>query len=67
MDNHVDALAKIINGSSNRYALLCKVIFELFSKIKLHVEDKHDVISDLSDILDDVQPSHRSGFIKNKK
>lgn len=49
-----------------RYAALCYLMFDMLQRVKLSKSDKHDVLTDLSDVLDGVQPSSRSGFVRKQ-
>jgi len=38
------------------------LLFQLLRVLKLNSEDKQDLLLDLSDLLDGIQPSERSGI-----
>jgi hypothetical protein len=47
-----------------RYAALISLLFQVLLAVKLPKQDKHDALSDLSDMLDGIQPSARSGIVR---
>lgn len=65
-DYDLASVVAYVNGPGDRYPKLCRVLADLFGKVKLHGEDKQEVLSDVSDILDGIKPSARSGFVDAK-
>lgn len=55
-----------VNGSSDRYRALCLAMVTVLQGVKLDREDLQDALADLSDILDGIRPSPRSGFTSQK-
>jgi hypothetical protein len=56
-----------VNGSDQRYRALVHVLVTIMDGVKVHREEKQDALSDVSDMLDGLVPSPRSGFIAKKK
>jgi hypothetical protein len=55
-------LSSVINLQEDRYAGACCILVLLLSQVKLGLEDKQDLLADVSDILDNLPPSARSGL-----
>jgi len=57
-----------ISSCADPYPAVCAVFVSLFEKVKIPLEDKQDILADVSDLLDKLQPSSRSGFtVKRRK
>jgi len=52
-----------IDSCVDPYPALCGVIFTLFGSVKISIDDKQDILADISDALDGIEPSKRSGFV----
>lgn len=55
-------LAAFVNGTGDRYPRACRLFIDLMAVLKLNVDDKQDLLIDISDILDGLPPSARSGI-----
>jgi hypothetical protein len=62
-ENQFKKLVDPINSASDPYPILCFFIVSLLKEIKLSKDEKQDLLIDVSDVLDAVQPSKRSGFV----
>jgi hypothetical protein len=56
-----------VNSCADPYPALCLLISSILESVKIPLDDKHDILADVSDILDKVQPSVRSGFVAKRK
>jgi len=54
--------AFVNNAPGDRYPRAMLLLFQLLRVLKLNSEDKQDLLLDLSDLLDGIQPSERSGI-----
>lgn len=58
----VQDLAAVVNKCENPYSVAAFVVHGFLKSLSLPMDDKHDILSDVSDIFDGVPPSARSGF-----
>jgi hypothetical protein len=65
-DYDLSSVVTYVNAQGNRYARACNAIYDLLGKTKLTKDDKQDLLSDLSDLLDNMPASPRSGFTERK-
>lgn len=55
------------NTGDNRYTELSAMLVIIVESAKLDIEDKHDILADISDYLDGLKPSAKSGLPIKKK
>ena len=58
---------EFLANCADPYPVLCAMLVMLLESVKMPLDDKHDILSDVSDILDKIKPSARSGFIVKRK
>jgi hypothetical protein len=60
-------LVAFVNGRGDRYSSLCVALVAVLAKVKLSREDMQDVLSDISDVLDGIPPSPKSGLSAKRR
>jgi hypothetical protein len=55
-------IATRVNCQEDRYAAMCCAVVLLLNQIQIGGEDKQQMLGDVSDILDNLPPSPRSGM-----
>lgn len=65
-DLDLSAPLSFVSSCVDPYPALCGVIVALLGSVKIPLNDKQDILSDVSDILDGIKPSERSGFSLKK-
>jgi hypothetical protein len=63
----LSAPISFIDSCADPYPALCAVIASLLDAVKIPLDDKQGILADVSDILDKIQPSSRSGFSVKRK
>lgn len=63
----IEEAVEFVNGQSDRYRALCGVVVGILERVKVDSEEKHELLADVSDILDGLPASDKSGFVRVPK